>query len=312
MLQQQHAAALASNALLPPPPPPPPLPHHHNLHHYQQQTRLQQQQNLIHNPIPAVVSPTQFSIRAPPPIPGSFVNQTITINQNVIPSSSNPDDINKTIEKLIEQLNVFNLEKLKKSSDSKQQQQQQQIGTSSSTSSTNSIERDVLTSSIRTQTEQNQLLKRLFNELEKELRSLTDTRIALEIKLDFLNTATVSSNVVNNNNNNISSSGSSVTTTNTNSNVNTNQSIVTSISQQQVNNITQTPTTKQSIQKILPNTPASTVSIATSNSNMTPSYSSTTNSLSSSNNNNNNNNSNLTTPVTTVNNTLIANPSNKI
>jgi vacuolar-type H+-ATPase subunit I/STV1 len=311
-MQQQHAAALASNALLPPPPPPPPLPHHHNLHHYQQQTRLQQQQqqqNLIHNPIPAVVSPTQFSIRAPPPIPGSFVNQTITINQNVIPSSSNPDDINKTIEKLIEQLNVFNLEKLKKSSESKQQQQ---IGTSSSTSSTNSIERDVLTSSIRTQTEQNQLLKRLFNELEKELRSLTDTRIALEIKLDFLNTATVNSNVVNNNNN-ISISGSSVTTTNTNSNVNTNQSIVTSISQQQVNNITQTPTTKQSIQKILPNTPASTVSIATSNSNMTPSYSSTTNSLSSSsNNNNNNNNSSLTTPVTTVNNTLIANPSNKI
>ena len=47
-----------------------------------------------------------------------------------------------------------------------------------------------LVTSIRVQSEQNQALRRVFAELEKELRSLTDTRIALEIKLDFLNTAT--------------------------------------------------------------------------------------------------------------------------
>ena len=33
-------------------------------------------------------------------------------------------------------------------------------------------------------------MRRVFNELEKELRALTDNRIALEIKLDYLNTAT--------------------------------------------------------------------------------------------------------------------------
>jgi hypothetical protein len=70
--------------------------------------------------------------------------------------------------------------------------QKQTIVSSSSTSSTNSIDIDTLALSIRTQTEQNQLLRRVFNELEKELRALTENRIALEIKLDYLNSATQS------------------------------------------------------------------------------------------------------------------------
>ena len=47
---------------------------------------------------------------------------------------------------------------------------------------------DQLVESIRSHTEQNQMLRRVFNELERELKSLTDQRIALEIKLDYLNT----------------------------------------------------------------------------------------------------------------------------
>lgn len=175
---QQYAPA----ALLPPPPPPPPLPHHH-LQHYQQQNRLQQYSVQQQAPqIPALVSPVQFNIRAPPPIPVTVV-QKANLNQQTT------DDLNKTMEKLVDQLNVFNLEKLKRIGDGK-------VQASSSTSSTNSIERDALNQSIRQQTEQNQVLKRLFGELEKELRSLTDNRIALEIKLDFLNTASINNQTV--------------------------------------------------------------------------------------------------------------------
>lgn len=53
---------------------------------------------------------------------------------------------------------------------------------------------DTLALSVKAQTEQNQLLRRVFAELEKELRALTDNRIALEIKLDYLNTAAQSTN----------------------------------------------------------------------------------------------------------------------
>jgi hypothetical protein len=53
---------------------------------------------------------------------------------------------------------------------------------------TSSVDMESLTTSIHVQTEQNKVLKRIFSELEKDLRSLTDTRIALEIKLDYLNT----------------------------------------------------------------------------------------------------------------------------
>ncbi len=75
------------------------------------------------------------------------------------------------------------------------QKQNQAVATSTSTSSTNSnLDVDTLALSIKAQTEQNQLLRRVFAELEKELRALTDNRIALEIKLDYLNTATQSAN----------------------------------------------------------------------------------------------------------------------
>ena len=126
MLQQQQY--VAANALLPPPPPPPPLPHHHNLHLvYQQQNRLQQQQHQHQHQhqhystvvqqqqqIPALVSPTQFNIRAPPPIPGQFVQAAAHQPVATLTSPQSSDDLNKTIEKLVEQINAFNLEKLKR------------------------------------------------------------------------------------------------------------------------------------------------------------------------------------------------------
>ena len=56
---------------------------------------------------------------------------------------------------------------------------------------------ETITQSIRNQTEQNQVLRKLFSELEKELRSLTETRLELEIKLDYLNTASSASAVLN-------------------------------------------------------------------------------------------------------------------
>jgi hypothetical protein len=55
-----------------------------------------------------------------------------------------------------------------------------------------------MTESLRKQTEQNQVLRKFFSELEKELRSLTETRLELEIKLDYLNTASTASAVINN------------------------------------------------------------------------------------------------------------------
>jgi hypothetical protein len=75
-----------------------------------------------------------------------------------------------------------------------------------------------LLDSIRTQTEQNRILQRVFSELEKDLRNMTDTRLALEIQLDYLNSASSSvsanpANPNNNNNNNNNSNSSSKTTT---------------------------------------------------------------------------------------------------
>jgi len=71
--------------------------------------------------MPALVSPVQFSVRAPPPIPGQFVqahhlsNMTTTnVAPSMITSSQSSDELNKTIEKLVEQINAFNLEKLKR------------------------------------------------------------------------------------------------------------------------------------------------------------------------------------------------------
>ena len=75
-------------------------------------------------------------------------------------------------------MGVLNMERLRKLSESKP------IGG-------NRTDVEGLNESIRVQSEQNQVLRRVFGELEKELRSLTETRIELEIKLDYLNTAQV-------------------------------------------------------------------------------------------------------------------------
>lgn len=54
-----------------------------------------------------------------------------------------------------------------------------------------------LLESIRVQTEQKGTLSRVFNELEKELRNLTDSRLALESQLDYLNLASNATSATN-------------------------------------------------------------------------------------------------------------------
>lgn len=54
-----------------------------------------------------------------------------------------------------------------------------------------------LLESIRFQTEQKGTLSRVFNELEKELRNLTDSRLALESQLDYLNLASNATSAAN-------------------------------------------------------------------------------------------------------------------
>lgn len=168
--QQGHQTV--SGPLLPPPPPPLP---HHQLHHYhnQHQSRIHGHSLNHHQSLP-VAPATQTIVRAPPPPPAV--------------SNQSTEDISKTIEKLVEQMNILNMERLKRIGDINQKQQQTVVASNSASSST-SLDLEALSLSIRAQTEQNQLLHRVFNELEKELRSLTDNRIALEIKLDYLNTA---------------------------------------------------------------------------------------------------------------------------
>lgn len=192
-LQQQaqthhHQDATNNQTVLPPPPPP--LPHNHNYHQSRILTTIQQhqQQQIVHqvstpsNLVAKNLNQQQFH-RTVPSIPQQAASTTNTNSQT---SSSNPEDIHKTLERLVEQMNVINLERLKKINETKQKQTQSQDQT------------DILLESIRTQTEQNQVLKRVFGELEKELRSLTDQRIALEIKLDFLNTTTTNTNTISN------------------------------------------------------------------------------------------------------------------
>jgi hypothetical protein len=106
-----------------------------------------------------------------------------TLYQQQQQSNSYEENPVVTLEKLVEQMSNMNFERLKIVNDFKQTLNTQQA------SITNSNEIEKLKQCVRTQTEQNHVLKRMFNELEKELRSLTENRIELEIKLDYLNTA---------------------------------------------------------------------------------------------------------------------------
>jgi hypothetical protein len=108
-------------------------------------------------------------------------------------------------------------------------------------------------------------LKRLFNELEKELRSLTDSRIALEIKLDFLNTAGVSTSNSSNNVNIVSNSA----LTGQQSTAST--VVVNSIQTPIISNSSTKSSAQQSAKSIsVPTTPASVSSVVAAASNTTP------------------------------------------
>lgn len=93
-LPQEPQQQVHSGALLPPPPPPLT---HHQLHQYQNQNRLHHhQQAYPQTPQGTVLATPQSGVRAPPPLPTST------------------DDIAKGIEKLVEQMNLLNNERLKK------------------------------------------------------------------------------------------------------------------------------------------------------------------------------------------------------
>ena len=100
------------------------------------------------------------------------------------------EDSNRILERLVEQMQLLNVEKLKKINETSQSRIQT-VAANGGNLTLGPSEIEALAHSIRTQTEQNQLLKRSYAELEKEFRNLTDSRIALEIKLDILNTSSL-------------------------------------------------------------------------------------------------------------------------
>jgi hypothetical protein len=115
-------------------------------------------------------------------------NQT-TVIPNLIEQQALFEDLNdpvKLIDKLVEQIGLLNVERLKRITENKQNLIHQ---TTAAATTNGSNDMETITESIRAQSEQNQILRRLFSQLEKELRSLTETRLELEIKLDYLNTA---------------------------------------------------------------------------------------------------------------------------
>ena len=114
-----------------------------------------------------------------PPVPQTLAQAQSQANN----SAQSPEDSLRTIERLVEHMGLLNMERLRKLSESKPISQAQ----------VNKTDVELLNESIRVQSEQNQVLRRVFGELEKELRSLTETRIELEIKLDYLNTAQINS-----------------------------------------------------------------------------------------------------------------------
>ncbi|CAF0894671.1 unnamed protein product [Brachionus calyciflorus] len=138
------------------PPPPPPLPQHN---YHQSRILSIQNQNNQYNPSPS-----------------SKLNTRNNYNQ----MGHTSDDLIRAMESLVDKMNRLNLERLNKLSEEGKEDK------------TNNNQADILVESIRHHTEQNQALRKIFTDLEKELRSLTDQRIALEIKLDYLNTKSVS------------------------------------------------------------------------------------------------------------------------
>lgn len=139
---------------------------------------------------------TAFRAAPLPPVPHNAVQTQAQANSQA--GSSAPEDNLKTIEKLVEHMSLLNVERLKKLVETKWNQSNEKTDV------------EMLGESIRVQSEQNQVLRRVFGELEKELRSLTETRIELEIKLDYLNTASTSGLITPQAQINSSSTGSTV------------------------------------------------------------------------------------------------------
>jgi len=141
-------------------------------------------QHGVQHQTPNVQSANSHPVHIQQPYQNTLGQQALSQQQQLQPMTYEENPV-ITLEKLIEQMSNINFERLKIVNDFKQTLNAQQASIATSN------EIDKLKQCVRTQTDQNQVLKRMFNELEKELRSLTENRIELEIKLDYLNTAAI-------------------------------------------------------------------------------------------------------------------------
>lgn len=204
-----HPVALRARPTIPEPPPrhsrssslgavnntsipPPPLSQPSTQPQIINTPRIFQQQPTVPPRITSPINNQDKPVPPPPPPPPpqnyhqsrilSFqaVNRQNSACQTVASRPTIGDaDLIKSLEELVERINKLNVERSTKLNEKTKEIGQEQA--------------EQLVESIRNHTEQNQMLRRVFNELERELRSLTDQRIALEIKLDYLNSRTSSS-----------------------------------------------------------------------------------------------------------------------
>ncbi|RMZ96692.1 hypothetical protein BpHYR1_030269, partial [Brachionus plicatilis] len=146
--------------------------------------RIFQQQPTVPPRITSPISATQDKPPPPPPpLPQSYhqsriLNFHISKQNSACQTVSNIGDADlvKCVQELVERMNKLSGERTAR------------LGNNSSNRDKEAGEgqSEQLVESIRHHTEQNQMLRRVFNELERELRMLTDQRVALEIKLDCL------------------------------------------------------------------------------------------------------------------------------
>lgn len=167
--------------------PPPPLSQPSSTHTQVNNTpRIFQQQPTVPPRITSPISVTQDKPPPPPPpLPQSYhqsriLNFHISKQNSACQTVSNIGDADlvKCVQELVERMNKLSAERTARLSENS--------GISNRGKEGAEGQSEQLVESIRHHTEQNQMLRRVFNELERELRMLTDQRVALEIKMDCL------------------------------------------------------------------------------------------------------------------------------
>jgi hypothetical protein len=136
---------------------------------------IQQTQNLAYNTPATPASSSQIQNTA------ANARRAVMHQHDSTITHDNQDDLLRSIDRLVEQLSVLNAEKSKKLNE--------KLNSNPDLNNHGQPNLNALVDSIRSHTEQNKFLNKVFSELERELRTLTDSRLALEIQLDYLNTA---------------------------------------------------------------------------------------------------------------------------